>query len=133
MPPRPPVVVLADEDGVAGTRLTDERRPLLGVEPIERQQLREVVVALHVTPPVAMVGEHLGHRLRMEQDVLDRLAEMAAVPLGVLADRRPRRHRGERRVDEDPEPALVPPRRHAARRHGSGVSRVRIGSVVTGR
>ncbi len=50
--------------------------------------------------------------------------EVAAVPLGVLADRRPRRNGREGRVHEDAETALVPPGGH----HESGVSRVRVSS-----
>ena len=45
-----------------------------------------------------------------------RIAEVAAVPVGVLPDRRPRRHRRQVGVDEHAVAPLLPPRRHA---HGS--------------
>ena len=115
VPPRPAVMVFRDEDGVPGPGIGRERRPRLGVEAVEREQRDEVVEPLDVAPPIAVVGENLDERLRMKQHVVDVVAEVAPVPLRILADRRPRRHARRRGVDQQSEPSLAPPRRHRHR------------------
>ena len=87
IPPRPAVVVFGDQHGVAGARVDCELRPGLGVEGLVGEQRQEVVVVLDVPPTVAMMGQHLHHRAGMQQDVGDVLAQVAPVPVGVLADR----------------------------------------------
>ena len=116
VPPAQTVVVLGHEDRVSHAGVEREPGPGVGIETVERQQWPEVVEPVDVGPAVAVVGEHLDHRSRVQEDVRDGVAEMAAVPVGVLPDRRPCRHRGQVGVDEHAVATLLPPRRHA---HGS--------------
>ena len=95
---------------------TRQLGPFVRIELVERQELEEVVVVLDVSPTIAMVGDRLDHRRRVEQHVGHLAVEVGAVPLGVLSDRRPRRDAGGRDLHEQAEPAVVPPSAPRSRR-----------------
>ena len=109
VPPAQPVVVLGDHHAVRHARLDRQRRPGVGIEVVEGEERHEVVVVLDVRPSIAMVGDRLDHRRRVQQRVGDVAVEVGAVPLGVLPDRRPRRHGRRRYLHQEPESSMVPP------------------------
>ena len=80
-------MVFADQHAVAGSGVDGQACPRFGVERLVGEQRQEVVVGLDVTPTVAVVCEHLDHRTGMQTNVGDVVAQVAAVPVGVLADR----------------------------------------------
>ena len=100
IPPAQAVVVLGHEHRVSHAGVDGQPGPGVGIEAFERQQRPEVVEPVDVGPAVAVVGEHLDHRGRVQEHVRNGIAEMAAVPVGVLPDRRPCRHRRQVGVDE---------------------------------
>ena len=116
VPPAQSVVVLGDEDRVAHAGSASELGPGVRFEAFEREQRPEVVEPFDVRPAVAVMGEHLDQRRRVQDHIWHRIAEVAAVPVGVLPDRRPGRHSRQVGVDEHAVATLLPPRRHCHER-----------------
>ena len=79
---------------IVHARASGELKLFVGVEAVVRQQRNEVVVVLDVWPAIAVIGEHLDHRARMQQHVFELLgAHVAPVPLGIFTDGAERRNR----------------------------------------
>jgi len=54
--------MLGHQYGVPGAGVAGEAGPRIGIELVEGQKGEEVVVLLHVGPPVAMMGERFHER-----------------------------------------------------------------------